>query len=160
MKRFAKLLSLAILLAIVWAGCERKDLSTQVAPVYIKMLESALLRYRSDYERWPILDGQKAEQDNAEIVAILTADPHNDLVPKYNPAKVKFLQLGAAKIRDGAILDPWNNPYHIALDVEGKQEITIGQKKIPARVAIWSNGPNGIDEQGDGDDIVSWSIPK
>ncbi len=37
-------------------------------------------------------------------------------------------------------LDPWGNGYHYALD---------GRK-----VKLWSGGPDGIDEQGDGDDIV------
>ena len=39
--------------------------------------------------------------------------------------------------------DPWNNPYHYKKTTDGKH-----------RFMIWSCGPNGIDEDGGGDDIV------
>ncbi len=46
-------------------------------------------------------------------------------------------------------IDPWGNPYNYGFP----------SRKLPggSLPAIWSNGPNGKNEQGEGDDINNWS---
>jgi hypothetical protein len=63
------------------------------------------------------------------------------------------------------ILDPWGNPYNVAIDsnndgivnifssiVNSTQKVT----NIFTDIAIWSNGPNSINEFGLNDDISNW----
>lgn len=52
--------------------------------------------------------------------------------------------------------DPWSNQYRIVLDTDGDGHVNIGSVRVKAIAAAWSCGPNGIDEKGAGDDIVSW----
>ena len=49
---------------------------------------------------------------------------------------------------DGTIVDYWGRKIHLKI-------ITIGSLTERPKVKIWSSGSNGIDENGDGDDIVS-----
>jgi hypothetical protein len=43
--------------------------------------------------------------------------------------------------------DPWGNPYNYEFPSQARA----------GSYAIWSNGPNGENEEGEGDDINSWS---
>jgi hypothetical protein len=44
--------------------------------------------------------------------------------------------------------DPWGNPFHY--------EWPNRKVKNAKKPAIWSNGPNGVNENGGGDDIANW----
>jgi len=48
---------------------------------------------------------------------------------------------------DGELADAWGNAYQYRFP--GEHE--------PNEPDIWSNGPNGVNEDGGGDDIVSWT---
>ena len=50
--------------------------------------------------------------------------------------------------RDALPVDPWGNGYYFAMATDPK-------KKRP-KPKIWSAGPNGMDEQGEGDDILKF----
>ena len=52
-------------------------------------------------------------------------------------------------------MDPWGHAYHIAMDVGGKGAVNVGHNEIRAKIAVWSDGPNGVNEFGEGDDIAS-----
>ncbi|MEZ5303711.1 MAG: hypothetical protein R3F11_24165 [Verrucomicrobiales bacterium] len=56
----------------------------------------------------------------------------------------------------GEQIDPWGNRYHFALDHDNDGVVNPGADPINRDFAIWSDGPNGIDEHGGGDDIKSW----
>lgn len=58
--------------------------------------------------------------------------------------------------RTGRLLDPWKHPYNVVANWKGDGEIVVGTKRVHAGVVVWSNGPNGINEFGDGDDICLW----
>ena len=51
-------------------------------------------------------------------------------------------------IQEKDIIDPWNNP------IKYEWPTTKGDGKKPA---IWSMGPDGEDNNGEGDDIISWN---
>lgn len=49
-------------------------------------------------------------------------------------------------------VDAWGNDLHYRWDETGNP-----MNPEATKPAIWSNGPNGTDEQGGGDDIKNWS---
>lgn len=53
------------------------------------------------------------------------------------------------------VIDPWGNPYNIGL-LNTVSHAWPNQLKDSAigSVLVWSSGPNGINENGGGDDIV------
>ncbi len=51
------------------------------------------------------------------------------------------------------ILDPWGNAYRLYLDVDGDGSVTVGPRRVKARLYMYSVGPNGVDDFGQGDDI-------
>jgi prepilin-type N-terminal cleavage/methylation domain-containing protein len=66
-------------------------------------------------------------------------------------------------IRGRAVfLDPWGHPYHYAeFDSRAPADKTLdgGQMRAKGgqRYAIWSDGPDGINDWGKNDDVNSWS---
>ena len=54
------------------------------------------------------------------------------------------------------VMDPWGNPYHIAIADSNVSNIVISGIDIGGPVAVWSNGKNKKNEYGKGDDITSW----
>ena len=53
-------------------------------------------------------------------------------------------------------LDGWGNELLIEIASEQSDQIILNKKKIGSSVAVWSIGENGINEYGEGDDLVSW----
>lgn len=54
-----------------------------------------------------------------------------------------------------SIVDAWNSrPFHIAVDGNGDGRVTVGNREITARIVVWSDGWNGQDEFGEGDDVI------
>ena len=53
-------------------------------------------------------------------------------------------------------LDPWHREYRICLDTDRNGHIALGRLIVKTPVAVWSCGPNGVDEMGLGDDIIDW----
>lgn len=45
-------------------------------------------------------------------------------------------------LKDGVVVDTWGNPVHVRLSESG-------------RPIFWSDGPNGMDESGGGDDVTA-----
>ena len=54
--------------------------------------------------------------------------------------------------------DLWGNLYQIQLDRDGDGSVRINGKLLSSPIAIWSYGPNGVNEYGEGDDIASWRL--
>ena len=50
-------------------------------------------------------------------------------------------------VQEKDLIDPWNNP------IKYEWPTTKGDGKKPA---IWSMGPDGEDNNGDGDDVINW----
>jgi hypothetical protein len=56
------------------------------------------------------------------------------------------------------LVDPWGRPYHMEL-IYPEGETNQNCRILLAEVKIWSAGPNGRDEHGAGDDIISQTVP-
>lgn len=116
---------------------------------------SAIGNYEATYDRFPLESaGPTNEVDNAKLMAILTAATNDTEAMKANPERTHFLEPPTTSIAGGAWLDPWKHPYHFILRREGS--IVVGGVAVPGHIAIWSNGRNGVNEYGKGDDRVSW----
>jgi hypothetical protein len=50
------------------------------------------------------------------------------------------------------LLDPWGRPFRVSVTFADSNTKRLTEPRT-ARLAIWSIGPNGIDEAGTGDDI-------
>ena len=85
-------------------------------------------------------------------------------VPVAALASVDADSFGAngAHITNGAVRDPWGNP----IMYRSFEEYPYGTGTVPPMDSatppnsdsyqLWSHGPNGIDERGEGDDITNW----
>jgi hypothetical protein len=118
-------------------------------------IERALQAYEACYGRLPsITKISSNEVDNAELLMVLMAETNAKTAAEQNPKGMKFLNVSGGSLANGQFVDPWKHPYHIAFSSESK--IVLHQTVINHSVAIWSDGPNGTNEYGLGDDVHSW----
>lgn len=103
----------------------------------IKSLEMALRMYESDYGFFP-----PAGDEN--LVIYLDGDPQNG-----GPKRFYFEFASAPE--NHLMLDVWGNPYHYQTEKPGALS-----EEVSAGIFIWSDGPNRINEFGEGDDIRNW----
>lgn len=101
------------------------------------MLATAIKGYYTEYGSFPT-------GTEREIITTLRGG---------NPHKIVFIELAASQLDDGLFVDRWRHPYHIRI-LPPKDDRPSSQ---PA-VHVWSDGPNGLDQQGaeDSDDLTSW----
>ncbi len=138
-------------------------------------LQVAVSNYQAEYNRLPLSpvipadDFLPAEGVGIEVVRALYGLAGTE---SLNPRKIQFIDLvladsnktgGIVKDTDGNItawMDPWGNPYWIALDGNLDQKIPNPHPvfKKPAQIegpfAMFSSGPDGLPKTPD--DIVSW----
>jgi hypothetical protein len=117
-------------------------------------IDKAIQSYSAEYGTYPIVNKIGIQQPISEVYEVLNGRT-GELGDKMNPRRLCYLSFSRTK--DGIPLDPYGNPYHVAMDVTASGTLTLGGIVRKQRVFIWSNGPNGIDENGAGDDIGSVS---
>jgi hypothetical protein len=111
-------------------------------------LHTAVLFYEVQYGRLPFTTHPpQIEQSNALLMTVLT-DTNGVDGPFMKPQTT------------GALLDPWGHPYHVYFSTNGENIIVVGRATVKEPIAIWSDGPNGVNEYGDGDDFRSWKQEK
>jgi hypothetical protein len=139
-------------------------------------LEVAIECYFLEYEKLPSVSSEAhlIDTDSAEgiqfINVLLGCEPSG--MALQNPQKIAFLSVRQGKARkDGivydrtapgslqGIFDPWGNPYHVLLDLDGDGilELPGGGKVTGHRAVIYSAGPDR--KLGTRDDLNSWEIP-
>jgi hypothetical protein len=156
----------------------------------ISYIYEGIRKFGLHYGRLPISDSESDEQDTAIVLRVLTGLRSSSniifleesLLSKLNPDFVNFIpDLMGRKMVDGALVDPWGEPYRIALDrdldgdidmietfadtlsgisndgiiVDRNAERIIGVK-IHKTIAVWSCGPDRKNDFGSGDDLTSW----
>jgi prepilin-type N-terminal cleavage/methylation domain-containing protein len=100
------------------------------------------------------MDGIELDKDLMDMIRGITDDD--------NPKKIVFYDISDVELDgSGRFVDPWENPYKVMVDYDGDGEITVrvagGQTNISFPVAIWSRGPNPLeDDNGRKDDIKNW----
>jgi hypothetical protein len=81
------------------------------------------------------LEGEYPAGDFATVCRLL----RGEMVGTQNSRKLDYVEAYDANAK-GEFLDPWGKPYRLVLD---------------RNVRVYSCGPNQIDDQGAGDDIVA-----
>lgn len=122
-------------------------------------VSNAIEAFHSYYGRMPAVgNGSRNDPDidNAALTRILLGNTNAPDARTQNPQGVRFLELSESSLLKGQIIDPWGRPYHIAYNTTNSEVVKLGNVMLPARIAIWSDGPNGLNEHGEGDDVCNW----
>lgn len=128
----------------------------------LAMMAQGIQAYTVDYGKAPpvpplVAGAADTEVKIADIFQVVTGvakGPNADNV--LNPRRTKYVEIDPRYVKDDQILDAWGHPVHVMLDADVDGVIVLGDQKIMKSVILWSNGPNGLDEKGAGDDVVSW----
>ena len=130
---------LGILISLVTAGAQaaRRRGAVTKAKTTISALETAIAMYSGDMGEYP-------KTGNDSLVHALQDDPKN--VSWQGP----YMEFKQDDLKDGQLIDSWGNPYVYVSANGGSPEHR--QRSYD----LYSFGPNGVDDQGTGDDIVNW----
>lgn len=130
---------LGILASLVAAGAQtaRRRAAVTKAKATIESLGTAIAMYQGDMGSYP-------PTTNKALVSGLQDDPKN---PDWNGP---YMEIKRDELKDGELLDPWGKPY-MYVSVNGGSP-----KHRTKSFDLFSYGPNGVDDDGAGDDIVNW----
>jgi hypothetical protein len=79
------------------------------------------------------------------------------VVAAFQSREVSKEPIPADRIVNGRLVDRWNRPLHIAVDLDDNGNVAIGTGEVESMsVLVWSEGPDGKNDYGEGDDIRSW----
>jgi hypothetical protein len=131
-----------------------------VPAMQVRNIKLAIELYEAAYSRLPFTRKDQDEQNNGEVMALLAPTSATTTNQNQVVTNIVFLSLSPGQATNGSFMDPWGQAYHIAMDVRAKGTVTVGPNEIRAKIAVWSDGPNGLNEFGGGDDIASWKSPQ
>lgn len=111
------------------------------------IVESTLLKYRSEYNRWPAPYASSGEgETDDEWVEMMGPKPGSGAVPA-NPKRIVFFEPGGGALdAAGEFVDAWGRPFRFRLDLDGDGQMDnpSGEgQEIRARALAWSAGPDG-----------------
>lgn len=123
------------------------------AQVVVVGLTTAMKAFYAEYGHWPLQSSKNEDKEyRPDYKQCLAA------VGGQNPREIVFYEYPQHDFdKQGRYLDSWKHPFNVLADWNGDGDITVGTNRVQAGVVVWSNGPNGINEFGEGDDIVSWN---
>jgi len=130
---------LGILASLVTAGAQaaRRRAAVTKARTTVAGIETAIVMYQGDLGQYP-------SSGNDNLVKALQEDPGKT---DWNGPYFDFKQ---DDLKDGKLIDPWGKPYeYISVNGGAPQHRTHS-------FDLYSLGPNGLDEQGAGDDVINW----
>ncbi len=115
-------------------------------------LSLAIRQYENTYSVPVAPDGPVRDYDRL-IAALTGKSPENHHeIPFLTPTRIN------PKTGRPEYKDPWGNDFIVVLSSSGVIPAGTGgiYQTVNASVAVWSKGPNQIDDHGGGDDIASW----
>lgn len=123
------------------------------------VVASALLKYQSEYNRWPgtYLPAGEGRTD-AEWVEMMAPKPGQDV--DNNWKRIVFFEPGGGALdAGGAFVDLWDRPFYFRVDLSGTGEMDNPNVdkggKVRARAVAWSAGEDG-DATTWADNVKSW----
>lgn len=148
-------------------------------------IETALNNYYTEYGSMPsagTTDTTTAAplKTNAttgiSLLRVLLGIEPSTASPLYNPRGIKFLSTKEGKANKNGLIyntagtditgmfDPWGGPYNIILDLDYNEKISAKTKAETTavtlngrRVAVWSDGADGVTVTGKrADDVKTW----
>ncbi|MFZ9941581.1 MAG: type II secretion system protein [Luteolibacter sp.] len=146
-------------------------------------IETAVNNYYTEYNSMPSSDSTDApikttEAAGIDLLKVLLGMEDASAANRLNPRSIKFLSAKEGKGRkDGLIynstgtdvdgmFDPWGGPFNVIMDLDydeklvgvqpkgsGSQSVTLNGR----RVAVWSDGADGVSASGkSADDVKTW----
>lgn len=100
----------------------------------IRQVKATILKVELGLKRYRIVNNTYPEDGNRNLVFALHLD---------------YITFQSQEIGDGLLLDLWGHPYIY-------RRYDPGDNLRWHTYVIYSVGPNGIDEDGNGDDIGNW----
>lgn len=162
---------LGILMAMVipGAGLIMKKGKASTARTGAIVVESALQRYRTEYNQWPDFakGGSKQHLTDDEFMETMVPAPTGK-PPAENLKRIVFIETtkgAAVEVSSGKFeyRDPWGHPYQYVVNEKPSETMTLGSfangykgpKDIRAKVLAWSAGEDG-DYTTWNDNVTSW----
>jgi general secretion pathway protein G len=127
----AIVLALAAIVGVAVLG-RRDQADVSITKIKLNALKSAMKQFNYDFRRWPTEEEGIAVLWDKELL-----DPEAD-VSQY---------MSTNYMEEPTPTDQWGNEWGYTFPSIREDE---------TQYDLWSFGPNGEDEQGEGDDIVSW----
>jgi len=132
----------------------------------VTQIATAVIAYETEYGKLPEIGGEKGDVNSA-LVQILTATASSS---NSNPRKIVFIEIGQYKPnsksgtnQSGAFVDPWGNPYKIAVDNDYDNTISSAGKapgptasSLRKKVAVWNDMTNTTDPKSKRRAVGSW----
>ena len=141
-------------------------------------LRKAVGTYSAEYGRYPVAgdNGSQATRDaevetDQALMNVLLGSDEASGPGGLNPRGQPFFSANNASSdrnpRDGMVstptgggtlYDPWGNLYRLIIDVDrnNRCKVPSGDGVVAKDVLVWSLGPNGKDDRGEGDDVIAW----
>ena len=150
-KRFT-LIELLVVIAIIGIlaglvfpalGVVRNNAKKSKASSECQSLKTAIIMYESEFSCWPaqttgstdsLVKSDGTNSDYAKMCKILTGE---------NGKKMVFYEVGVGYEESKGILDPWNRPYQVILDVDYDGKLSNTLEAVAAVNAV--NGRPGQD---------------
>lgn len=114
-----------------------------------KGIGDACTRYQMDSHSFPpsLNDNDEEVDPRTLFTALAIADDNG----------VSYYESTGTGIHiNGLPCDAWGRSLHVALDLDGDGKVKVGEAEIPATTLVWSSGPDGQNNHGEGDDVKSW----
>ena len=154
---------LGILMAMMVpaAGLVLKRAKVSQAKSDSGVVVTVLLKYQSEYNRWPAFAVDATPQHLTDSNWVLTMSPAADGVPPaQNVKRVVFFEAGGGGLEEatGNFVDPWGRPFQYQVDADRDGSMPHpdqGGSLLRAQALAWSAGPDGVYETWD-DNATSW----
>jgi prepilin-type N-terminal cleavage/methylation domain-containing protein len=153
------ILSLLITLGAKGLRSARISAKKAQALVEMKSIETAIKAYLTTYGKLPVEAGDQGASDpepgeafSLTVIDILTAVNTSD-----NPREIVFIepQIASSAATGNAFLDPWGEPYLIALDTDYNGTFNYDGETIRRKAGVVSIGLNNL-TGASGDILKSW----
>ena len=128
--------------------------SAGITPVNAMQIAQGVTAYQTQYGHLPLITAPMTEDTRVDSKTLLDVLKGRD--PVANPQNTIFFQTLPGLSNHDPALDGWGQPFNVALDATGDGAVKLGNLNVPGAVAVWSSGPNKLDESGAGDDLPSW----
>ena len=114
----------------------------------VTQIANAIIAFDTEYGRLPGDDGAPQQLTGSLLNALIGK---NDTL---NPRKIIFLEVqdfkrGKGGIKGGVFVDPWENPYYVALDTDYDNQVgvssnsgTSADSTITKKAGVWNSNPN------------------
>ena len=130
-----------------------KKMISEMGPAAVstqqEKINLALQQYKADVGQLPALSPTNGEEvDLKALIGILAG--------KNAKGKIYYAAGGNGIYINGLPVHVGMQPLHVALALNNDGTVVVGETQVAGSCAVWSVGPNKTNENGGGDDVVSW----